>query len=71
MLKSESWYTLSSDLTQLSLYISFLLQRNLIFLTKNYFTQESPLQGDANRGLHLAVIHYVPNEQMKCLITVL
>lgn len=67
MLKSESWYTSASDLTQLSLYISSLLQLNLIFLTKNYFTQES----HANRSLPLAVIHSVPNEQMKCLITVL
>lgn len=71
MLKSKSCQKLASDLTQMSLFAPFLLQLNLTFLTKNHFTWENPLQEDASWSLHLAVIYYVSNEQMKCLITVL
>lgn len=71
ILKSKSCYPLASDLTRETLFTTFLLQPIPAFLTKNHFTWENPLQRDASRSLHLAVIHYVPNEQMKCLITVL
>ena len=69
--KSKSCYKLASGLTQVSLFTPLPLQVNLTFLTKNHFTRENPLWGDANGSLHLAVIYYVSNEQMMCLITVL
>lgn len=71
ILKSQSRCTLDPDVTGRSLLTPFLLSSLSAFLTKNHFTWENPLQGDASRSLHLAVIYYVPNEQMKCLITVL
>lgn len=71
ILKSKSCYPLAADLTCGTLFTPFPLQPVPAFLTKNHFTWENPLQRDASRSLHLAVIHYVPNEQMKCLITVL
>lgn len=58
---------LVSDWTQVSCSLPpYLLQFN-----PHPFTWENPQQGEAGRRLHLAVIDYVPNEQMKCLITAL
>lgn len=44
--------------TQVSLFTPCLLQ-HLMCLTESHFTRENPLQGDASRTPHLAVIYYV------------
>lgn len=53
------------------LHNAFLLQPGLVFLNIESTVVGSNMQGDASRRPHLAVIYYVPNEQMKCLITAL
>lgn len=71
ILKSKSCCPLASDLTRGTPFTPGLLQPYSSIFTKKHFTWENRLQRDASRSLHLAVIHYVSNEQMKCLITVL